>query len=221
MRSPIALSISVLNADIANLRKSLTAVSPYADSFHVDIMDGTMTPMISFGTWMIPILKEIVDTPLEIHLYVRNIEKLTTEVLDMEVTRVLVNHEVMSKIIDNCSAVEKKRIGMYILPTDNIETIEIDILKNVPIVNIVTVDSLQGGQLISWTLVERTKWLGKVRQSHNFDFNISIDGGISEDILEKILRYPVDQLIVGSAIFASENPSNSASKLRNKLTSLQ
>ncbi|TFH02687.1 MAG: hypothetical protein E4H14_17460 [Candidatus Thorarchaeota archaeon] len=219
LKKSIALSVSVLNADFLKLGESLKGIDPYADAFHVDIMDGTMTPIISFGTWIIPLLKQIVRTPLEIHLYVRNPEELFVEVMELGAARVLMNQETLSMILESGVVSRKNDIGLYVLPTDSVDTINIDILEHVSLVNVVTVNSLQGGQSISWDLVKKTKWLDTIRRNLDFHFDISIDGGINERVLGKALQFPIDQVIVGSAILASENPVADASKFRNMLTS--
>jgi ribulose-phosphate 3-epimerase len=200
------------------LGNSLKSIDPYADYFHVDIMDGTITPLISFGTWIIPLLRETVETPLEIHLYTRKPIELLDEVLEMGISRVLLDQETISNLNTEIRAYNKEKLGLYIFPTDSVDMIDISLLEHVSLVNIVTVKSLQGGQKISWNLVEKTNWFDKIRSTQGFHFDISIDGGLNESVLPKVLEYPVDQLIIGSAIFSSENPSKTAKNLRELFT---
>ena len=221
MKRSLLLSVSVLNADFMRLAKSLRSIDAYADSFHVDIMDGTMTPLISFGTWIIPSLKEIVQTPLEIHLYVRNPIELFDEIVEMGVSKILMNYETLSKMSEKVKGIGKAQIGLYLLPLDSPDSIDVSILEHVSIVNVVTVNSLQGGQEISWELVEKVNWLDKIKKETGFQFVISIDGGINEQVLHKVLEYPIDQVIIGSAIFANKNPPVQARKFQSLFKSLQ
>lgn len=219
MKKSILLSVSVLNADFMRLAESLKSIDPYADSFHVDIMDGTITPLISFGTWVIPSLKKIIQTPLEIHLYVRNPTEILEEVLEMGVERVLVDQRTLTYLIENSMIHCKERMGLYVLSTDSLDTHGMSIFEHVSLVNVVTVCSLQGGQTISWDLIEKTKRLDKLREENGFQFDISVDGGINHDVLDRVLSFPIDQVIIGSAIFTSGNPAENAMKLREFIRS--
>lgn len=219
MNKSIALSVSVLNANFMKLEESLKSIDPYADSFHVDIMDGTFTPIISFGTWMIPVLKKIVKAPLEVHLYVRNPFELFSKVLELGASRVLMNQESISKIITDNLVQSESNIGLFLLPRDSADDLDIELLEYISLINVVSVNSLQGGQEISWDLVEKSNMLDNIRIDNGFDFDISIDGGINEEVLRNLLDFPIDQVVIGSAIFSSDNPPASAENIRHTFLS--
>ena len=201
------------------LGQSLSAIDPYADSFHVDIMDGTVTPMISFGTWVIPLLKRTLQTPLDIHLYVRNPYELLLEVVKEDVSKVLLDMNTLSKVRANSLSIDKNCLGIYLLSTDDIGNIDTTLLEHASLINIVSVNSLQGGQEIDWDLVERTSQLADIRKDYSLDFKISIDGGIKEENLKEVIRFPVDQVIIGSAIFMSDDPPKQAQIFKTLLSS--
>jgi len=219
LKASIALSISVLNADFSRLEESLKPVDSFADSFHVDIMDGTLTPIISFGSWIIPVLRSIVKARLDIHLYIRNPLEVYSEVLEKGASRVIVDFKAAKAILARKKAHTRPDLGVYLLPTDEVGSIDLSVLQKVSVVNVITVNSLMGGQEISWDLVERTRWLDELKRTHGLSFDISVDGGINEDVLDRILEYPVNQVIVGSAILTSADPSACASRFKEKLTS--
>ena len=53
----IQIAPSMLSADFLHLEKDVELVNKYADIFHLDIMDGTFVPNISFG---FPVVEAIV-----------------------------------------------------------------------------------------------------------------------------------------------------------------
>jgi len=201
------------------LSDSLSAIDPYADSLHVDIMDGTLTPMISFGTWIIPLLKKNLETPLDIHLYVRNPYELFPEVAKENPSRILLDIDTLSKIVSADPSIDRDSLGLYLLSTDDLDAIDIHLFQHTSLVNVVAVNSLQGGQEISWELVERTNKLADIRRDYGLDFDISIDGGIKEENLKDVIQFPVDQVVIGSAIFMSDDPPKQAQIFKELLSS--
>ena len=53
----VKIAPSMLSADFLHLEKDVEMVNEYADIFHLDIMDGTFVPNISFG---FPVVEAIV-----------------------------------------------------------------------------------------------------------------------------------------------------------------
>jgi len=220
LNTSVCLSISILNADFSRLAESLKAVDSFADSFHIDIMDGTLTPSISFGSWIIPVLHSILKNPLEVHLYIRNPVDVYAEVLENGASKIIVDSKTAGIIFGMNGALGRECIGMYLLPSDQPENIDLTTLKNVSLVNVITVNSLEGGQQISWDLAKKILFLNKLRNRMDLDFRISVDGGINEDTIDKVLDYPVDQVVIGSAILRNSNPRACAARIRKKLRAI-
>ena len=82
-----ALSASILAADLARLGEQVKLVEPYAEVFHVDVMDGHFAPPISFGGVVVQSLRPVTDRKLHGHLMVeapeRQFEELREAGLDM------------------------------------------------------------------------------------------------------------------------------------------
>ena len=65
---------SMLAADFLHLEKDVRMVNEYADLFHLDIMDGTFVPNISFGFPIVEAIASIAEKPLDVHLMIVNPE---------------------------------------------------------------------------------------------------------------------------------------------------
>lgn len=214
----VALSLSMLNADFANLRESLAPAAAHADFIHVDIMDGSLSPMISFGTWILPVLSSFLGVPLEVHLYVSSSRSYYDKVVAHDASRILVDVKTASEILEGGSEYTE-RVCLYLLPSFARNSIDVEMLARVSLVNLVTVESLWGGQSISWTALQESVWLDSFRCDHGLDFEISVDGGINKDTLERVLQYPIDQVVVGSAILRAKDPSLAAAEFKSILGS--
>ena len=64
----------MLAADFLHLEKDVQLVNKYADLFHLDIMDGTFVPNISYGFPVVEAISKIAEKPLDVHLMIINPE---------------------------------------------------------------------------------------------------------------------------------------------------
>ena len=71
----IQIAPSMLSADFLHLGKDVEMVNEYADLFHLDIMDGTFVPNISFGFPVVEAIAKKARKPLDVHLMIVHPEK--------------------------------------------------------------------------------------------------------------------------------------------------
>jgi ribulose-phosphate 3-epimerase len=66
---------SLLAADFLHLAKEVETVNAHADLFHLDIMDGTFVPNISFGFPVVEAVAREARKPMDVHLMIVHPEK--------------------------------------------------------------------------------------------------------------------------------------------------
>ena len=71
----VQIAPSMLAADFLHLDKDVELVNQHADAFHLDIMDGTFVPNISYGFPIVEAIARNARKPLDAHLMIVHPEK--------------------------------------------------------------------------------------------------------------------------------------------------
>ena len=79
---PFRIAPSILAADFLHLEKDVELVNSCGDVIHLDVMDGTLVPNISFGFSVIDQLSKVAKAPMDVHLMVVHPERWFKKVAD-------------------------------------------------------------------------------------------------------------------------------------------
>ena len=78
-RSRLLADVSLWSADLANLEHSIAKVSPYADSFHIDVSDAHFSPGLLFFPDLVRAVRRSTTLPFHVHLMVERPTVLAPE----------------------------------------------------------------------------------------------------------------------------------------------
>src|SRR5918996_6568018 len=66
------LAPSIIAADFARLTEELDRVAPFAERWHVDVMDGHYVPNLTIGPMIVEAIARVSRLPQDVHLMIRN-----------------------------------------------------------------------------------------------------------------------------------------------------
>ena len=206
---------SMLAADFLHLEKDVRMVNEYADLFHLDIMDGTFVPNISFGFPIVEAIASIAERPLDVHLmivnpenYVDRFAKVGADMLSFHLNATENPAQVLTDIHQ-----KDMKAGLVINPDIPVESL-FPYLHQCDFVLLMSVFAGFGGQKFIESTYDRIRTLKAEIDRQGLDVKIEIDGGVCPDNAMKLIEAGAEILVAGSAVFKAENPAEVIAALR-------
>lgn len=213
---PVQIVPSILAADFLNLGRDIEIINRAGDIIHLDIMDGTLVPNISFGFSVVDQVSRIARRPMDAHLMVvhpeRWFEKLHKDNIDM----VSFHYEAAglntSRYIREIQSSGMKA-GVAINP-------DLPVRKLFPYIGkadyflIMSVFAGFGGQKFIYETFDRVADLKAEISRRGAKGLVEIDGGVNMENIQAIRESGVDMIVAGSTVFKSENPEAAIAALR-------
>ena len=200
MNKKIIVAPSLLAADFSKLKEEIQEVENYgAEYLHLDVMDGTFVPNISFGVPVISSLRKHSNLIFDVHLMVENPDRFIKDFVDAGADIITVHAESTKHLNRTIQLIKSygKKVGVSLNPSTSLDVIKYD-LKYLDMVLIMTVNPGFGGQNFIDSMIDKIKELRYI--APNID--IEVDGGINEQTGKKVKEAGANILVAGSYIFS-------------------
>lgn len=207
---------SLLAADFLHLEKDIELVNKCGDVIHLDVMDGTLVPNISFGFSVIDQLSKIATAPMDAHLMVvhpeRWFEKLAKDGVQMCSFHYEAAGRNTSRFIKQIQDLGMKA-GVAINP-------DVPVSKLFPYIGkadyflIMSVFAGFGGQKFIYESIDRVAELKAEIDRRGAKAIIEIDGGINMDTVKAVREAGVELAVAGSSVYGAADPAAAIAALR-------
>lgn len=201
------LAPSILSADFSRLGEEVAKIEKGgAHLIHVDVMDGHFVPNISYGATVMKSLLGKTKMPFDVHLMIENPSNYFKDFATENTAIITVHQETCPHLHRTIQEIKDLGIkaGVSINPATSLSTLDF-ILEEVDLVLIMSVNPGFGGQKFIESSLEKVKALKEIREMHDLNFEIEIDGGITLENLDRVLEAGVDIVVAGSAVFGAED----------------
>lgn len=178
------LSVSLMCADLMNIKHDVRILEEMGvDYLHVDIMDGTFVPNLTFGPDFVNSLHNITNIPLDIHLLMEYPRVILRSMKIQKGDIVTIHSECKESIIENAAFVKQKsaRFGLALNPDTSIEKVK----KYLPYVDVILlmliVPGFAGSQMIHGIMEKVSHTKHYLCEKGYDNIEISVDGSVSND----------------------------------------
>ena len=203
----IQIAPSMLAADFLHLEKDVKLVNEYADIFHLDIMDGTFVPNISYGFPVVEAISSIAVKPLDVHLMIVNPEKYVERFAKVGASMIsfhLNATEDPAAVLRYIRSLGVKA-GLVINPDIPVESLY-PYLKDADFILLMSVFAGFGGQKFIEDTYMRIRTLREEIARQGLDLPIEVDGGVGPANAKALIEAGAEILVAGSAVFKAEDP---------------
>lgn len=214
----IRLAPSLLNADFSDLRQALSHIEDAADLIHLDVMDGNFVPNITFGPLVVKAVRSLTGLPLDVHLMIAHPAEFVEDFVAAGADWVSFHAEVTRHLGEVLGLIHSygKRAGVVVNPQTAASRL-FDYLDLIDYVLVMTVMPGFGGQEM---IVEALNKVGELKEEsarQGLELDVEVDGGVNADNLDAVVASGADIVVVGSSIFAAEDPRRAALDIRARL----
>lgn len=202
------VSPSLLSADFLHLEDDVKMINESdAQWIHLDVMDGTFVPNISFGFPVMEAVAKVCTKKLDVHYmidkperYIQQTAKLGAMMMNVHIEAATHLHRTIQEIHN-----AGMKAGVTLNPSTPISTLE-DIICDTDMVLLMSVNPGFGGQKFIENTINKVKRLRKLIDESGSKALIQIDGGVQAETAPRLVAAGADVLVSGSYVFKAKDP---------------
>ncbi len=208
---------SLLAADFLNLGKACEMLNESeAAWFHLDVMDGSFVPNISYGLPVIEQIKKTTSKVMDVHLMIVHPEKYIADFKKAGADVLTVHYEACPHLHSTLQQIKAQgmKAGVAINPHSSVDLLK-DVIKDIDVVCVMSVNPGFGGQKFIEHTYEKVRALKQIIVNAGAATLIEIDGGVTENNAGALVKAGADVLVAGTTVFKAADPRAMIVTLKN------
>ena len=206
------LSPSILSADFANLGEQIQILDQAGAVYvHIDVMDGSFVPSISFGFPIMQSIRGCTERMFDVHLMIEEPIRYIAEFAKAGADIITVHAEACKHLDRTIEVIKEQGLlaGVALNPATPVEMIR-HVLPKVDMVLIMTVNPGLGGQRLIPYTIDKVREVKKLIEEQELKVDIEVDGGINLSNVEEVMDAGANIIVAGSAVFNGNIQENVA-----------
>lgn len=210
------VSPSLLAADFLHLDRDIQMINESeAEMLHLDVMDGSFVPNISFGFPVLEAVASVCTKKLDVHYMIEHPERYILQTAKLGAWMMNVHYEAVTHLHRTIQEIHDAgmKAGVTLNPSTPVCAIE-DIINDIDMVLLMSVNPGFGGQKFIENTIDKTKRLRKLIAEKGANTLIEVDGGVQGETAPRLVAAGVDILVSGSYVFKAPDPKAVIADLR-------
>jgi len=212
------LASSILSADFGRLAEEIRAVEEAgADWIHVDVMDGHFVPNITIGPDVVKAVRRATSLPVDVHLMISEPDRYLEAFVEAGADWLGVHVEASVHLHRTVQRIRElgAKAAVALNPATPLCLVE-PILPHVDMVLLMTVNPGFGGQKFIPSVLPKIRQLRRWIDERSLPVLLQVDGGVSVDTVDALVKAGVDVFVAGSAVFQGSDYRRTVGALKER-----